>query len=451
MSKGQSQRKSDFRKRALGRCKSKGKASDFIDIDGDTNFNVIIIDAPKPSEWTSLDASTSGKDKAHVCGDVICIDDDDDDSGNCGNAHDVFEDGRKFFSKLSKCWDACSRKISSLSHQKVSSTISSENDDSDCYIEEDFQGNIRQQWEQASLRKKMFDNVTKGQFGFQGEDGPARCNDDSQMNVSVDITAEARTSNSNSNHDNDKFNQSACVGENARPDSSNLMSDGKSQHKDFEETVLQEMCTKSSFCNTQAMNETTSIHYAHSESQVRLDLLPLVSNGGLSDVQNYIIGDREMLKKTDAYRRAQEEEWASRQRELQIQAEEARRLRKRRKAETQRLLETERRQKQRVEEVREAQKKDEETLNLKEQLRIEVRRELDKLEANCTDMASLLRGLGIDIGGGFYPSSTEVRTAYKQALLRFHPDRASRSDIRQQIEAEEKFKLISRAKEKFML
>lgn len=45
----------------------------------------------------------------------------------------------------------------------------------------------------------------------------------------------------------------------------------------------------------------------------------------------------------------------------------------------------------------------------------------------------------------------QVHSAYKRALFRFHPDRASRNDIRQQVEAEEKFKLISRMKEKFLL
>ncbi|CAN0896235.1 hypothetical protein LINGRAHAP2_LOCUS18362 [Linum grandiflorum] len=42
----------------------------------------------------------------------------------------------------------------------------------------------------------------------------------------------------------------------------------------------------------------------------------------------------------------------------------------------------------------------------------------------------------------------QVHAAYKRALLKFHPDRASRTDIRQQVESEEKFKLISRMKEK---
>ncbi|KAF1863492.1 hypothetical protein Lal_00030526 [Lupinus albus] len=153
-----------------------------------------------------------------------------------------------------------------------------------------------------------------------------------------------------------------------------------------------------------------------------------------------IINEREKLKETDEYKRVIEEEWASRQLQLQIQAEEAQRLRKRKKAEAQRLLDMQRRQKERIAEVRESQKKDEEFMNMKEQLRAEVQRGLNKLETQCRDMASLLRGLGI-----------HVRTAYKKALLKFHPDRASRDGIRGQVEAEEKFKLISRMKDKLSL
>ncbi|XP_068326982.1 uncharacterized protein [Pyrus communis] len=168
-------------------------------------------------------------------------------------------------------------------------------------------------------------------------------------------------------------------------------------------------------------------------------------------VESDIIIDREKHKETTEYKRAIEEEMASRQRVLQIQAEEAQRLRKRRKAENMRFLDMQRRQKQRVEEVRESQKKDEENINLKDQLRAEVRKELKRLELTCIDMASLLRGLGIQVGAGFRPLPNEVHAAYKRALLKFHPDRASRSDIRQQVEAEEKFKLVSRMKEKLLL
>ena len=47
-------------------------------------------------------------------------------------------------------------------------------------------------------------------------------------------------------------------------------------------------------------------------------------------------------------------------------------------------------------------------MNMKEKIRLEVRKELDKLEMTCSDMASLLRGLEIHVGGGFCPSSNEV-------------------------------------------
>ncbi|OMO93586.1 hypothetical protein CCACVL1_06442 [Corchorus capsularis] len=124
--------------------------------------------------------------------------------------------------------------------------------------------------------------------------------------------------------------------------------------------------------------------------------------------RNNVMFDREKLKETDEYKRAAQEEEASRQQVLRIQ--------------------------------------DEENMKLKDQVRMEVRKELSKLEMACIDMASLLRSLGILIGGSLCPK--EVHAAYKRALLRFHPDRASKTDILQQVEAEEKFKLISRMKEK---
>ncbi|KAJ6901171.1 hypothetical protein NC652_027071 [Populus alba x Populus x berolinensis] len=113
-----------------------------------------------------------------------------------------------------------------------------------------------------------------------------------------------------------------------------------------------------------------------SSSQLCYERDPLCASHAdllLSDERD-IINEREKLKETDEYKQAIEEEWAARQRQLQIQAEEARRLRKRRKAETLRILDMERRQKQRLEEVRETQKKDEENLNKKERFRVEVRK-----------------------------------------------------------------------------
>ncbi|KAL3830595.1 hypothetical protein ACJIZ3_019397 [Penstemon smallii] len=172
----------------------------------------------------------------------------------------------------------------------------------------------------------------------------------------------------------------------------------------------------------------------------------------LPSVGSCIINEREMLKETDEYKRAIEEELASRKQALQIQAEEAQHLRlmlKRRKAESMRLLDMERRQKQRVEEMRITQKKDAENMNLKEVMRAKIIKDLKRLELSCHSLASLLHALGIHMGGWPNPSPQEVQTAYKRALLTFHPDRTSKTDIRQQVEAEEKFKLINRSKEKF--
>uniref|UniRef100_A0A0A8ZAJ3 J domain-containing protein n=1 Tax=Arundo donax TaxID=35708 RepID=A0A0A8ZAJ3_ARUDO len=161
-----------------------------------------------------------------------------------------------------------------------------------------------------------------------------------------------------------------------------------------------------------------------------------------SDFQDGLIGEREKHKESAEYKRAAEEEWASRQRQLQIQAEEAKKLRKRKKAEALRLLDMEKRQKQRLQEVRESQKKNEEEIQLKEQYRGTVRKELEDTERIYRDMPSILRALGIPVQGG------EVKAAFKQALLKFHPDRVSRNDIYQQVKAEETFKFISRLKEK---
>jgi hypothetical protein len=88
-------------------------------------------------------------------------------------------------------------------------------------------------------------------------------------------------------------------------------------------------------------------------------------------------------------------------------------------------------------------------MGLKEQLRGQVQKRLESLAYGCSDMATLLRRLGIAVEGGTYPSPQEVNSAYKKALLCFHPDRASslaQGDPQGQVEAEETFKLISRMK-----
>eukprot|EP00252_Welwitschia_mirabilis_P019803 TRINITY_DN4691_c0_g1_i1.p1 TRINITY_DN4691_c0_g1~~TRINITY_DN4691_c0_g1_i1.p1 ORF type:complete len:300 (-),score=83.52 TRINITY_DN4691_c0_g1_i1:174-1073(-) len=167
------------------------------------------------------------------------------------------------------------------------------------------------------------------------------------------------------------------------------------------------------------------------------------------DNPDKVICSREQLKETVEFQHADEEEWRNRQLELERQAKEAQLLRKRKRAEAERLMEMERRQKLRIEEIRETQKKEEQTMDLKEQFRTQIRKNLEEITSSCKDMPSLLRCLGVAVEGGLFPSQQQVNAAYKRALFRYHPDRAStvKHDLWHQVEAEETFKLISRLKD----
>jgi hypothetical protein len=51
---------------------------------------------------------------------------------------------------------------------------------------------------------------------------------------------------------------------------------------------------------------------------------------------------------------------------------------------------------------------EEQTMDLKEQFRGQITSELEEIASSCKDMASLLRRLGIPVGGGNFPSSQQV-------------------------------------------
>ncbi|PWA50240.1 dnaJ domain-containing protein [Artemisia annua] len=88
--------------------------------------------------------------------------------------------------------------------------------------------------------------------------------------------------------------------------------------------------------------------------------------------------------------------------------------------------------------------KQEEYINLKEQYRIEVIQRLRKIEKRSFDFRSFLAEVGMYIA----PDDFEIKKAYKQALLTFHPDRVPKDDLHKQVEAEEIFKIIQRMKER---
>jgi hypothetical protein len=65
----------------------------------------------------------------------------------------------------------------------------------------------------------------------------------------------------------------------------------------------------------------------------------------------------------------------------------------------------------------------EEALNLKEELRSEVMKDLERVEKMHTDMASILRGLGICVEGGLFPTLNQV-FGFVLHLLYFHTVRS---------------------------
>ncbi|XP_076895957.1 uncharacterized protein LOC143548751 [Bidens hawaiensis] len=421
--------------KTLSRCRNNIEADNVVLIDLDTyNFNnVIVIDIPE----THTKKQGGSNDKNRSVKTYIFIDDDDeDDESPCNNdaganlanernCENGASSSRRYGSekttpvKLSKG----KRTYSGRGFNKQSDNESDDDDDGpDCECMEDFPGKLKEQWEKASLKRKgvMHNDHASSSMPY------ADAHNIQDSNI-MGKGHEEKGESLNCDADVDGGKDELPVG--ATPSTS-----GEANEKNGLEnvTTIDDENEKNDFENAATIDD-------HNDD------VP---------VENSIIGQREKLKETDEYKLALEQELLARQKALQIQAEEAqqlRRLQKRKKAECLRLLDMERRQKQRVEEIREIQKKDEENMNLKEQYRAEVKEELKRLEITCLDMASLLRGLGIQVGNGPVPLSHEVRAAYKRALLSFHPDRTSGSDMRQQVEAEEKFKIICRMKEKFSL
>lgn len=390
---------------------AKGSNDDvaFIDVENYRLDDVIIIDDTECVTKKFLRPNVSTESRKSPC---IYVDDCRSDEDACSPSrtfppssrrHFVELDGRQsrkqyaFF--MGKCMRRNYGKAPARNHFGLhisSPSSSSDSDSSDCEVMEGSFEKLRQQWEEASLRRKH--DVRRAYFTVDEQDkASASHGGDSDTNFDLENQMKQQSEV-----------QACSIPENAANGGCCLLTELKSNSAENGPLALASHTVKDLIC------------------------------------------ERERLKETDEYRRAMEEEWTTRQQELQIQAEEAQRLRRKRKAERTRLLDMQRRQMKRLEEVRETQKKDEENISLKEKLRVDVRKELSKLEMNCTDMASLLRGLGIQVGSSLQPSSQEVQAAYKRALLKFHPDRVSSTDIRQLVEAEEKFKLISHMKKRFM-
>ncbi|XP_057809957.1 uncharacterized protein LOC131024466 [Salvia miltiorrhiza] len=397
--------------------------------------------------------------------------------------------------RLSKCKRTYSGKASTSNRYGLdidSECDLSENDYPDCELVEDFSGKFQELWEKAvSRRRKDTHNVHSG-IRFRGHDSASSFIDEDLQNAESKIatrhhdeaslfqtTGKSKSRNGGSSPvrtEKDEFGFTHFSDNAVNDREYGAHGKSKSQAKcrpsiHNQQADCPDCEPGSSISHTERSKHPASSNFSCQEEPNKKLNHPISTAGdkvnskenkdgqphtdivcSLPPEDACLISEREKLKETDEYKRAMEEEWASRQQALQIQAEEAqreRRLRKRRKAESMRMLDMERRQKQRLEEMRSIKKKDEENMNLKDTIRAEVRNQLKKMEVGCQNMASLLHLLGIEVGSWPNPSPQEVQAAYKKALLTFHPDRASRSDIRKLVEAEEKFKLINRMKEKF--
>ncbi|XP_012568347.1 uncharacterized protein [Cicer arietinum] len=204
-----------------------------------------------------------------------------------------------------------------------------------------------------------------------------------------------------------------------RSKESKFMSSDQDEHDrkvDNDETPLRSKCDNitplRSKCDNISEGNSNSASFDERNFNGHEFELHTQDGGSTASEERNIINEREKLKETDEYKQAMEEEWASRQKQLQIQ--------------------------------------DEEIMNMKEKLRAEIQKELNQLKNQCTDMTSLLRSLGINVGESRTAVPHEVHAAYKRAMFKFHPDRASKTDIRAQVEAEEKCKFITAMKEKFL-
>ncbi|KAK3251110.1 copper transport protein ctr1 [Cymbomonas tetramitiformis] len=76
-----------------------------------------------------------------------------------------------------------------------------------------------------------------------------------------------------------------------------------------------------------------------------------------------------------------------------------------------------------------------------------IRRRFEKGDGKKTssmDLPQVLTLFGIKVEGGKSPTPAQLRKAYREALLRFHPDRQRGKPFKERIIAEERFKIVNK-------
>ena len=97
---------------------------------------------------------------------------------------------------------------------------------------------------------------------------------------------------------------------------------------------------------------------------------------------------------------------------------------------------------ERIEQFREERVKLCEDSERAAQLRHDFRAEWTAKVASM-NLAETLECFGVVVEGGSHANAKQLRTAYRRALLQFHPDRQRSKDLVARVEAEERFKILS--------
>lgn len=372
-----------FGKKTLKRCKLKRNLNDvvFIDVDGD-NFQNVIVDGPKSVQQNVHDSSVTIREKRSPLGSIISIDDDENidihppndfeshadldsdassskrscpDSNHSQNFVGLEADECQFIQerkcpvKFSKCKRTYSGKVSSRNHyglDPMSKSTSSESDFSDSELMEGSMGKLHEQWEQAYLKRK--NDLQTAKSDFVDQPSASGSNTDTPPNIEVENLTkqhqETPVCSSSSNENFENKNRPSFF----QPDVRNLgvtspITEVENPCAEFKFKVSEE----SSGCKIESMGKTQFSHvknYVHdevatpNETQIRksksclIRKEPVCESSSVSeqddefddmthtqDGQRDIINEREKLKETAEYKRVIEEEWTSRQRQLQLQ------------------------------------------------------------------------------------------------------------------------------------
>ena len=100
----------------------------------------------------------------------------------------------------------------------------------------------------------------------------------------------------------------------------------------------------------------------------------------------------------------------------------------------------------RVATFREARESRHEEEQSTDSIREEFIREWETKVASL-NLAETLECFGVAVEGGAHANAKQLRSAYRKALLRFHPDRQGAKELRERVAAEERFKILSQKME----